>query len=207
VDAEVMDFGTLLDNAVFKPSRIALGDDARRLALLQVLPNLRAAAEEITAASRRHRQHTVRIAIEGWHTDLPTDPAQSVDASALADHLEADLLARTEEQAKKVDRNPVRLFGGGIGGAALALVTPWVLAEALFWPVVLIGVALVGWGLMDLNRVPAQRKRIREAGVLQRRRAQHTLSQVLSQRIRFFSDWNAHLTRLHELRDWDPMGK
>ncbi|MET9847949.1 hypothetical protein [Streptomyces ossamyceticus] len=207
VDAEVMDFGTLLDNAVFKPSRIALGDDARRLALMQVLPNLRAAAEEITAASRRHRQHAVRIAIEGWHTDLPTDPSQPVDASALADDLEADLLARTEEEAKKVDRNPVRLFGGGIGGAAFALVTPWVVAEALFWPVVLIGMALVGWGLMDLNRVPAQRRRIREAGVLQRRRAQHTLSQVLSQRIRFFSDWNTHLTRLHELRAWDPMGK
>ncbi|MCL6736143.1 hypothetical protein [Streptomyces neyagawaensis] len=207
VDAEVMDFGTLLDNAVFKPSQVALGDDARRLALMEVLPNLRVAAEEITAASRRHRQPHIRVAIEHWHTDLPTDPSQPVDARALADDLDADLLARTEEAARKVDRDPVRLFGGTAGGAAVALVTPWLLAEALIWPVVFIGVAIMGWGLMDLSRVPAQRRRIHEDGVLRRRRAQQTLSQVLGQRIRFFSDWNAHLARLEELRVWDPMGK
>ncbi|MER5222979.1 hypothetical protein [Streptomyces flaveus] len=205
-DAEVMDFGTLLDNAVFKPSQIALGDDARRLALMQVLPNLRAAAEEIVTASLSRRQPTIRIAIEGWHTDLPTDPSESVDERALADRLDADLLARTEAAAGAVDRNLPRRFGGTVGGLAVLALAPFLFVGALLSLALILGVAISTWGLLDLNRVPAERRRILADGTRQRQIAQRMLSQVLSMRIKFFADWDTHVARLRELRAWDPMG-
>ncbi|WAX76641.1 hypothetical protein [Streptomyces sp. KMM 9044] len=206
-DAEVMDFATLLDNAVFKPSQIALGDDARRLALMLVLPNLRAAAEELVAASLRHRPREISIEIDGWPTLLPTDPAAPVDARALAEALDADLLTRTEAEVDAVDRNLARRIGGTAGGLSALVLAPFVLGGFFLVLMLLLGVVAAVWGLLDVARVPAERGRIREAGVARRQRAQHQLQDVLSQRIEFFAEWNEHAARLPELRAWDPMGK
>ncbi|MFD7374917.1 hypothetical protein [Streptomyces mirabilis] len=63
------------------------------------------------------------------------------------------------------------------------------------------------WGLLDVTRVPAERGRIREAGVVRRRSAQRRLQDVLSRRIEFFAEWNEHVARLPELCAWDPTGK
>lgn len=60
---------------------------------------------------------------------------------------------------------------------------------------------------MDVTRVPAERGRIREAGVVRRRSAQRRLQDVLSRRIEFFAEWNEHVARLPELCAWDPTGK
>ncbi|MFD8927230.1 hypothetical protein [Streptomyces mirabilis] len=206
-DAEVMDFTTLLDNAVFKPSQIALGDDARRLALMQMLPNLCTAAGELVAASVSHRPQNVRIAIEGWHTRLPTDPAASIDEKALADELETVLLERTEAEAAAVDRNLPRRLGGTAGGLSALVLAPFLLGGFFLALVLLVGAFAGVWGLLDVTRVPAERGRIREAGVVRRRSAQRRLQDVLSRRIEFFAEWNEHVARLPELCAWDPTGK
>ncbi|MFL1905166.1 hypothetical protein ACJWDR_39580 [Streptomyces tauricus] len=206
-DTEVVDFGTLLDNAVFRPSQIALGDDARRFALMQVLPNVRAAAEEIVAGSLGRRQRTVRVTIEGWHTDLPTDPSVTVDGPSLAEHLTDELRAGTENRAEAVDRDLLRRVGGPTGGLVAVVLAPFLLSGFLLWSALIIGVTCAVWGALDLNRVPAERRRIREAGEARCHSARHTLSQVLDQRINFFADWDQHVARTRELRAWDPMGK
>jgi hypothetical protein len=206
-DAEVMDFTTLLDNAVFKPSQIALGDDARRLALMQMLPNLCTAAEELVVASLSHRPQNIRIAIEGWHARLPTDPAAAIDGKALADELEAELLERTEAEAAAVDRNLPRRVGGTAGGLSALVLAPFLLGGFFLALVLLVGAFAGVWGLLDVTRVPAERGRIREAGVVRRRSAQRRLQDVLSRRIEFFAEWNEHVARLPELCAWDPTGK
>jgi len=206
-DAEVVDFGTLLDNAVFKPSQIALGDDARRFALMQVLPNLRTAAEEILTASRDKRPPCIRITIDGWHTDLSTDPTEPVNEQALAGRLDHELAARVETSIAAVSRDPLRRIGGTAGGAALVVGAPFLLTGFLIWLAVTLGVIVGIWGLLDLSRVPIERERLRTTGDQQRQTAQRTLSLVLSQRITFFHDWNTHLARRDELLAWDPMGR
>ncbi|WP_413759051.1 hypothetical protein [Streptomyces sp. MMBL 11-3] len=206
-DAEVMDFATLLDNAVFKPSQIALGEDARRLALMQILPNLRSAAEELVTTSLQHRPREICIAIDGWRTSLPTDPGAHIDVRALADELDAHLLACTEAEAEAVDRNLPRRVGGTAGGLSVLLLTPFLLGGALLGLALLLGAVAGVWGLLDVTRVPAERGRIREAGTAQRQHAQRRLQDVLSRRIEFFAEWIEHAARLSELRAWDPMGK
>lgn len=206
-DAEVMDFATLLDNAVFKPSQIALGDDARRLALMQVLPNLLTAAEELVMTSLRRRPPEIRITIEGWHASVPTDPATRVDETALVEDLDAELRARTEAEADAVDRNLPRRVGGTAGGLFALLLAPFLLGGFLLFLVLLLGAAAAAWGMLDVTRVPAERGRIRAAGAMRRQHAQRRLQDVLSRRIEFFVEWNEHAARLTELRAWDPMGK
>lgn len=206
-DAEIMDFATLLDNAVFKPSQIALGDDARRLALMQILPNLRTAAEELVTASLRHRPRKIQIVIDGWRTLLPTDPAAPVDARSLADELDTELLARTEAEAEAVDRNLARRVGGTTGGLLTLVLAPFLLGGFLMGVALLLGVIAGVWGLLDMARVPVERGRIREAGAVRQQCAQRQLHDVLSRRIEFFAEWNDHAARLDELRVWEPMGK
>ncbi|MET7781288.1 hypothetical protein ABZU94_34615 [Streptomyces mirabilis] len=206
-DAEVMDFTTLLDNAVFKPSQIALGDDARRLALMQMLPNLSTAAGDLVAASLSHRPQSIRIVIQGWHTRLPTDPAASIDGKSLAAELETELLERTETEAAAVDRNLPRRVGGSAGGLSALVLAPFLLGGFFLALALLVGAFAGVWGLLDVTRVPAERGRIREAGVLRRHSAQRRLQDVLSRRIEFFAEWNEHVARLPELCAWDPTGK
>ncbi|MEV7616653.1 hypothetical protein [Streptomyces sp. NPDC089799] len=207
VDAEVTDFATLLDNAVFKPSQIALGDDARRFALLQVLPNLGAAAEEIVTDSLRRRPREFPVVIEGWRTVLPVDPLAAVDGTALSAALDADLAARTEVEAGAVDRNLPRRVGGTAGGLAAAALAPVLVDGPFVWLLVVLGVVAGAWGLLDVIRVPAERTRIRTAGEARREHARRRLDDVLVRRVLFFEEWKSHADRLAALRTWKPVGR
>ncbi|MFD0374450.1 hypothetical protein [Streptomyces sp. NPDC127112] len=203
-DAEVMDLATLLDRAVFQPGQVALGEDARRLALLGVLPHLRAAAEAFVRAAGLRRKESVPVVIEGWRTVLPTDPAAPVDGTALASELAAAMRDRTEEEARAVVPDRIRRAGGTTGGLAVLVLAPFFLAGAFLWPVLLLGAVAVTWGLLDVRRVPAARRRVREAGLARNVSAQDQLLAVLGARVEFFADWDGHTVRLEELRRWTP---
>ncbi|MCX5193335.1 hypothetical protein OOK31_05440 [Streptomyces sp. NBC_00249] len=204
---EVLDFATLLGHAVFEPGRVALGEEARRLALPVVLPHLCVAATAFVNASLQRRKESVRVVIEGWRTVLPTDPAESVDGTALAAELETGLLARTEAEAAAVDRNLPRRVGGTFGGLAGLVLAPFFLVGPSLWLALVVGGATSAWGLLDVRRVPAERARVRAAGAARNDRAQRRLREVLGSRVAFFTDWNAHAARLEELRDWNPTGQ
>ena len=72
---------------------------------------------------------------------------------------------------------------------------------------VLLGVTAIAWALLDVPRIPAERDRIRKAGLAQRQHAQGRLGVVLNQHLEFFAEWHEHAARLPELCAWDPMGK
>lgn len=206
-DAESVDFATLLDNAVFKPSQIALGDDARRLALMLVLSNLCTAAEELVAASLRQRPREIDIVIDGWRTRIPTDPTTPVDLRARSAELDTELAERTEAAAEAVDRNLPRRVGGNAGGVAAVVLAAVFLSGFFLVLMVLLGVTAIAWALLDVPRIPAERDRIRKAGLAQRQHAQGRLGVVLNQHLEFFAEWHEHAARLPELCAWDPMGK
>ncbi len=170
-----MDFTTLLDNAVFKPSQIALGDDARRLALMQMLPNLCTAAGELVAASVSHRPQNIRIAIEGWHARLPTDPAAAIDGKPWPTSWRPNY-----SNARRPRPRPSTATCRGASGAPPVACPPssWLPSSsaASSW------LSYCWWapspgcgGCLDVTRVPAERGRDREAGVVRRRSAQRRL--------------------------------
>ncbi|MFF5899712.1 hypothetical protein ACFY8O_27815 [Streptomyces argenteolus] len=203
-DADVMDVATLLDHAVFRPSLIALGDDARRLVLGTVLDDIRTTAEELAQRSSRLRPRTVTVAIEGWSAELPAALAVPVDARGLADELTAELRTRAETEAGAVRPRQPRRIGGVTGGAAALVLALFLLDGALVWLGMVLGSAAVVWGLLDIARVPAERRRALAAGTARSARAQQELGLVLDRRIRFFADWDSRLALRAALRDWSP---
>ncbi|MFF0075522.1 hypothetical protein [Streptomyces sp. NPDC005494] len=203
-DAEVMDVGSLLDHAVFRPRLIALGDEARRLVLMTVLDDLRTTAEEMAQESRRLRPRTVTVTIEGWSAELPADLTVPVDEQELAERLTSELRTRAETEASGVGRNQPRRIGGPAGGATALVLAPFLLDGALLWLGLVAGMVAVVWGLLDFGRVPAERGRALAAGTARSARARQDLELVLDRRIRFFTDWDSRLALRAALRDWDP---
>lgn len=203
VDAEVMDFATLLDNAVFKPSLVGLGTSARRLALHLVWSRLQVAVEAMTEDSVRSRGHTIVVRIEDCAVRLPADRARRVDVTGIEEALAEEIASGTEKRAKAVRHSMPRLVGASAGGLVAAVAAPFLLDGGSAVLLALLGLGACVWGLFDLRRVPAERLTCEEEGQRRLLRARRQLPGVLEEWDRFLTEWDAHAARLAELRAWN----
>ncbi|MER6353131.1 hypothetical protein ABT186_15110 [Streptomyces sp. NPDC001634] len=205
VDAEVMDFATLLDNAVFKPSLVSLGHRARRLALSLVWSRLQLTAEAMTEGSVHSRKPTITVRIEDCAVSLPTDRARRVDASAIEEALSKEITARTERRAEAIRHSLPRLIGANAAGLVAAVAAPFLFDGGSAVLFALLGLGACVWGLFDLRRVPAQRRTCQVEGERRLLRARQQIPDVLQEWERFLAEWDANAARLAELRALNPM--
>ncbi|GAA5021519.1 hypothetical protein [Streptomyces siamensis] len=205
VDAEVMDFATLLDNAVFKPSLVGLGQRARRLALTLVWSRLQLAVEAMTDSSLQSRRPTVTVKIEGCPVPLPTSRAHRIDLNSIEETLSKEITAGTEMRANAIRHSAPRLVGGGVAGLGVMVAAPFLLNGGSAVLLALVGLGVCVWGLFELKRVPAARQTCQQEGERRLLQARQQLPDVLDEWHRFLTEWDANAARLTELRAWNPM--
>ncbi|WP_159083196.1 MULTISPECIES: hypothetical protein [unclassified Streptomyces] len=199
VDAPVMTFEQLLDNAVFKPSHVELGTAARRLALRCVWPQIESVATAFVRESLRARPQQLTMVIDDWQHTLPTDPRARVDEGQLQSALAASVEEATRRRVERVRQRWPRPAAAVAGAGALVLG----FAAAQAWLVVAVLVA-VGWGAYELGWVPAEQRRRQAAGVERSREVAQLLRQALDQRRQLFDRWEWYGERLTVLTDWLP---
>lgn len=196
VDAEVVTFEELLDNAVFGPSQVELGASARRLALACVWPQLQSMSTAFVQASLQQRPGSLSVVIDGWHGDLPAEDRGERDLrTALGDHM----AQRTRRQIEAVQPRWSRALGGAAG-----ILTGAVGAILLSYVVLVLGVvgAMVCW--YEYRWVPAERRRLEQVGLVRGQRAVLRLEEALQQRRRLFDTWSEYAGHLAALQGWTP---
>ncbi|MGX1270695.1 hypothetical protein [Streptomyces phaeoluteigriseus] len=199
VDAEVMTFEQLLDNAVFKPSQVELGTAARRLALVCVWRQIESVATGFVQESLRARPERLPIEIDDWRHTLPADPHSTVDErplqSALAVRVEEATRRRVDGVHRRWPRSAAAVAGGGAAVLGFAAAQAWLVLTVL---------VAVAWGTYELWWVPAERRRREAAGLARRQETAQLLRQALDQRRQLFAQWEWYAGRLTALTGWLP---
>jgi hypothetical protein len=196
VDAEVVTFEELLDNAVFGPSQVELGAAARRLALACVWPQLQSMSTAFVQASLQQRPRSLSVVIDGWHADLPAEGTGEPELRvALTGHVEQE----TRQQVASVQPRWSRALGGAAG-----VVAGTVFAFLLSWVALLLGLmgALVCW--YEYEWVPAERRRLESRGQVRQQHAVRQLEQALDERRVLYDTWSTYADGLTALQGWTP---
>ncbi|WP_158684991.1 hypothetical protein [Streptomyces sp. LaPpAH-108] len=201
-DAAPVAFMTLLDQAVFEPDDVPLGEPARHMALRVVWPGLENAAQRFVADSRQRLPPHLTLRIAGWKRTVPTDSRTPVQPGPLVDELATHLERQTQAQSDAVVRRWPRVVAAVVMGVvAGALVVPFVDGMSQ-WMFGLLALALFGWAIWEFWSVPFRKKQVRDQGDRLRHEAVTTLSQALRQREEFFEDWRDAMDQLPALLRW-----
>jgi hypothetical protein len=202
VDAEVMTFEQLLDNAVFKPSQVELGTAARKLALMCVWPQIQAVATACVETSLKRRPEQLPIVIDGWQGALPIDPAAPVEEKPLQAALAQHVAEVTRHRVEQVQPRPPRVLGGALGAlAALVVAVLWQQAVLILMLVCLLCAGAIGF---EFRRVPAEQRRLQAMGQARQREVAQLLSAALEQRGKLLVRWDWYASRLTALTGWIP---
>jgi hypothetical protein len=195
-----------MDHAVFEPARVELGSAGRRLALICAWKSVQHAAADFVTAAAAQRPPRILLTLDGWTAEVPTDPAIQVDEPFLADSLGTYIEQRTRADVEAVTHNPVRLLAAALGGAVATSLGVLLLHGTPAICVAAGGGALLLWGLLDLRRVPVQRRKRHEQGARSRKESLRLLAAALRQRTEFFDSWDRNTAELTGLRVWSPFG-
>ncbi|MGW4446679.1 hypothetical protein [Streptomyces sp. NPDC004682] len=201
-DAAPVSFMTLLDQAVFEPDDVPLGEPARHMALRAVWPGLENAAQRFVAASRKRLPPHLTLSVAGWKCTVTTDSRTTVQPGPLVDELATYLERKTQVQSDAVVRRWPRVVAAVVMSVVTgALVVPFVDGMSQ-WMFGLLTAALFGWAICEFWSVPFRKKRVRDQGDRLRHEAVTTLSQALRQREEFFDDWHDAMDQLPSLIRW-----
>lgn len=201
-----LDFAAILDHAVFEPERVELGAAGRRLALICVWKSVQQSAADFVRAAATQRPQQIHLDLHGWTIDVPTDPAVLIDEPLLADRLATHIDDLTREAVRAVTHNWLRLVAAGLGGALTTTLAVVLLRGNTAVSVAAGGAAVAVWGLLDLRRVPVQRRRRQDHGRRTRKESLRLLAAALRQRTEFFDTWDRSTAELTNLRMWSPFG-
>ncbi|MFB8128759.1 hypothetical protein [Streptomyces mirabilis] len=202
VDAEVMTFEQLLDNAVFKPSQVELGTEARKLALMCVWPQIQAVATACVETSLKRRPEQLPIVIDGWQGALPVDPAAPVEEKPLQAALAQHVAEVTRHRVEQVQPRPPRVLGGALGAlATLVVAVLWQQAVLILMLVCLLCAGAIGF---EFRRVPAEQRRLQAMGQARQREVAQLLSAAVEQRGKLLVRWDWYASRLTALTGWMP---
>ncbi|NEE27534.1 hypothetical protein G3M53_18960 [Streptomyces sp. SID7982] len=200
---EVMDFGTLLELAVFEPKEADLEYPARLLALHSAWPSLRAAVAMVTRRSRSLMPDHLALHVDGWSCRLPT----SSDTPDERERLLRELRVHVDDETSASVRTVAPLWPRILGGLACALLGVllglWqqggvggvVIAVSLF--VLLYAV----WGVVS---VPVRRLLIRQDGARRRSRAADDLTAAFDQHDALMHQWQSGLATAARFGSWSP---
>ncbi|MFJ6792731.1 hypothetical protein [Streptomyces sp. NPDC091268] len=202
VDAAPVSLITLLDQAVFEPDEVRLGQPARRMALHAIWPGLEEAAQRFVITSRDRLPRHVTLRVGAWSYSVPTDPRRMVDPNRLVNDLASRIERQTQGQSDAVVRRWPRLLAAlTMGTLTGALLTPFV-DDGARWIFLLLTIGMFTWAGWEMWSVPLRKRRVRDHGMRVRHEAVTTLADALRQCEDFFEDWHASLDRLDFLTQW-----
>ncbi|MFJ8138727.1 hypothetical protein [Streptomyces sp. NPDC096013] len=201
-DAAPVEFMTLLDQAVFEPDEIQLGQPARRMALRAIWPGLEKAAQRFVAVSQNRLPRHITLSVADWSCTVATDPQLMVEARPLLDELTAHIEQQTQVQSDAVVRRWPRVVAALVIGAFTgALVVPFVDGVAR-WIFGLLTIAMFTWPIWEIWSLPLRKKYVRDQGDRLRHEAVTTLDMALRQCEDFFEEWHEAVEQLTFLVEW-----
>lgn len=202
LDAAPVALMTLLDQAVFEPDEVRLGQPARRMALRAIWPDLEEAAQRLVAVSRSHLPRYITLSVAGWDCSVPTSPQSRVRSGQIVNELATRIEQQTQVRSDAVVRRWPRVISALVIGAfTLALVVPFVDGAAR-WFFTLLTVGLFAGAAWEFTNVPFRRRRVRDQGDALRHEAVTTMEKALSQCEHFLEDWHDAMERLDLLTRW-----
>ncbi|MGW7359702.1 hypothetical protein ACWGI0_24490 [Streptomyces sp. NPDC054802] len=206
-DAAPVALMTLLDQAVFEPDEVRLGQPARRMALRAIWPDLEEAAQRLVTTSRDRLPRHITLSVAGWDCSVPTDPRPMVQPSQLVNELATHIERQTQVRSDAVVRRWPRVIAAlVIGTFTLALVVPFVDGAAR-WLFALLTIGLFTGAGWEFGSVPFRRRRVRDQGDRLRHEAVATMDKALRQCEDFLEDWHDAVEQLDLLTRWGESHK
>ncbi|MFG3242413.1 hypothetical protein [Streptomyces sp. NPDC048157] len=201
-DATPVSLMTLLDQAIFEPDEVRLGQPARRMALHAIWPALESAAQRFVALSRQGLPHHITLRVAGWSCTVATDPRIAVEPGPLIEELATHIEQETRVQSEAVVRRwPRVILALVIGILTGVLVVPFVDGMSR-WIYLLLAFGMFTWMIWEIWSVPLRKKHVRDQGNWLRNDAVTTLSRALRQSEDFFEDWHEGMGKLTSLIQW-----
>lgn len=201
-EPEALNFGTLMEQAVFEPTQLSLGTAGRQLALSCVWDSIQQASLALADQSRSLMPATITLKVEDWSCAIPTRPSSPFSGDRakheLVEHVERRTLARIESVV------PLWTLTWGctvlavLDGVLLAMITA---GAALFCALLVLLVCTALWGLAH---VPFRRHSLREDGARRRTEGLAVLTQALHEAEELLDEWQHGLAAAEELASWTP---
>ncbi|WP_406740099.1 hypothetical protein [Streptomyces atratus] len=193
---------TLLDEAVFEPDELRLGQPARRMALRAIWPGLENAAQRFVAVSQQRLPRHITLSVAGWSCTVATDPRLMVEPGPLVDELTTHIEQKTQVQSDAVVRRWPRVVVALVIGAFTGtLVVPFVDGVSR-WIFSLLTIGMFTWMIWEIWSVPLRKKHVRDQGSRLRHEAVTTLVKALRQCEDFFEDWHEAMGQMTSLTQW-----
>ncbi|WP_432140369.1 hypothetical protein [Streptomyces sp. bgisy084] len=206
-DAAPVSLMTLLDQAVFEPDEVRLGQPARRMALQAIWPDLEEAAQRLVTMSRERLPRHITLSVAKWDCSVPTDPQLMMQRGRLVDELATHIERQTQVRSDAVVRRWPRVIGAlVIGAITLALVVPFADGAAR-WIFALLTIGLFTGAVWEFGSVPFRRRRVRDQGDRLRHEAVATMDKALRQCEHLFRDWHDAVEQLELLTRWGESNK
>ncbi|WP_145968878.1 hypothetical protein [Streptomyces hyaluromycini] len=202
-DAAPVALMTLLDQAVFEPDEVRLGQPARRMALRAIWPGLENAAQQFVNASQHRLPRHITLNVAGWSCTVATDPRlMVVEPGPLVDELTTHIEQQTQVQSDAVVRRWPRVVAALVVGAFTgALVVPFIDGVSR-WIFALLTICMFTWPIWEIWSVPLRKKHVRDQGNRLRHEAVATLAKALRQCEDFFEEWREAMGQLTSLTQW-----
>ncbi|WP_143064545.1 hypothetical protein [Streptomyces colonosanans] len=198
---------TLLDQAIFEPDEVRLGQPARRMALRAIWPDLEEAAQRLVTTSRDRLPRHITLSVAGWDCSVPTDPRLMVQPGQLVNELATHIERQTQDRSDAVMRRWPRVIAAlVIGTFTLALVVPFVDGAAR-WLFALLTIGLFTGAGWEFGSVPFRRRRVRDQGDRLRHEAVATMNKALHQCEDLLEDWHDAVEQLDLLTRWGESHK
>lgn len=202
-DAAPVAFMTLLDQAIFEPDEVRLGQPARLMALRAIWPGLEDAAQRFVTASQDRLPRHITLSVAGWSCTVATDPQLMVEPGPLVDELAAHIEQQTKVQSDAVVRRWPRVVAALVMGAFTgALVVPFV-DDASRWIFALLTIGMFTWMIWEIWSVPLRKRHVIDQGNRLRQEAVTTLAKALRQCEDLFEDWREAMEQLPFLSQWE----
>lgn len=193
---------TLLDQAIFDPDEVRLGQPARRMALHAIWPGMESAAQQFVALSRQGLPRHITLRVAGWSCTVTTDPRLAVEPGPLVEELAMYIEQKTQVQSDAVVRRwPRVVLALVVGILTGVLVVPFVDGMSR-WIYLLLTFGMFTWMIWEIWSVPLRKKHVRDQGNRLRHDAVTTLTKALRQSEDLFEDWHREIEKLTSLVQW-----
>lgn len=193
---------TLLDQAVFEPHEVLLGEPARRMALRAIWPGLENAARRVVGVSEKRLPRHITLTVADWSCTVATDPRRMVKSDILIDELATYIEQQTQAQSDAVVRRWPRVVTALVIAAFTgALVVPF-MGGVSQWIFILLAMGIFTWAIWEIMGVPFRKKHVRDQGNRLKIEAVATLAEALRQCEDFFEDWREEMGHMNSLAQW-----
>jgi hypothetical protein len=189
---ETIDFPSLLTNAAMRPKETGASRGSERLAVALSREWIVRAYDEITVAGRDAVPSSIVLQLEKWEGTVE----EGTDANDLSKGLGAHIDRETQNQVDAVRFTGLPL-AAAVGGGLLAVGGLAVLNVVI----ILLGLALAGYGVWDYFQLDKRRAAIRAQGEERKKRALLQLSSMLAEIVDYRAEWATEDANAEQARE------